>query len=57
MEILVTGATGFTGGHLARRLLSEGHRVRALVRSAMQAEQLAGIGIDARVGELTRCGL
>ena len=55
MEILVTGANGFTGGHLARRLLSEGHRVRALVRSAMQAEQLAGIGIDARVGELTRC--
>ena len=31
MTILVTGATGFTGSHLARTLLERGHEVRALV--------------------------
>jgi dihydroflavonol-4-reductase len=51
--ILVTGATGFTGGHLARRLIAEGHRVRALVRDAAKAEGLAAAGIDVRIGELT----
>jgi nucleoside-diphosphate-sugar epimerase len=30
--IAVTGATGFTGGALARQLLKEGYRVRALTR-------------------------
>ena len=32
MRVLVTGATGFIGYHVARRLRSEGHEVRALVR-------------------------
>jgi nucleoside-diphosphate-sugar epimerase len=54
LKILVTGATGFTGGHLARRLLSDGHSVRALVRSETQAQQLATQGIEACVGQLTR---
>jgi nucleoside-diphosphate-sugar epimerase len=30
--VLVTGATGFTGGHLARRLIADGQTVRLLVR-------------------------
>ncbi|HXS20044.1 MAG TPA: NAD-dependent epimerase/dehydratase family protein [Steroidobacteraceae bacterium] len=51
--ILVTGATGFTGGHLARRLAAQGDKVRALVRDAAKAEALAAAGIDVRVGQLT----
>ncbi len=33
MKILVTGATGFIGKHLLRRLLADGHTVHAVIRS------------------------
>jgi nucleoside-diphosphate-sugar epimerase len=32
MRILITGATGFVGGHLVKRLLNEQHEVHLLVR-------------------------
>ena len=32
MKVLVTGATGFIGGNLARELWRRGYQVRALVR-------------------------
>lgn len=32
MKVFLTGATGFVGGHLLKRLVDEGHTVRALVR-------------------------
>ena len=41
--ILVTGATGLTGGALVRRLSARGVPVRALVRSAARAEQLSAL--------------
>lgn len=40
MQVLVTGATGFTGGHLARWLSTRGHRVRAMVRDPDRARRL-----------------
>jgi len=51
--ILVTGATGFTGGNLARRLAAQGDSVRALVRDPAKASSLAARGIDVRIGQLT----
>lgn len=34
MKVLVTGATGFTGHNLSKKLLADGHDVRVLVRSS-----------------------
>ncbi|HID34387.1 MAG TPA: SDR family NAD(P)-dependent oxidoreductase [Anaerolineae bacterium] len=53
LTILVTGATGFIGGHLARRLVQEGARVRALVRSPRKAAALADLGIEIIPGDIT----
>ena len=38
MLVFLTGATGFVGGHLLKRLLPEGHTVRALVRDPVRAK-------------------
>jgi nucleoside-diphosphate-sugar epimerase len=52
-RVLVTGATGFLGTHLVRRLLAEGTRVRVLVRSATKAGALRAQGAELAVGEIT----
>lgn len=52
-RVLVTGATGFTGGHLARALQRRGYLVRALVRCEEKAAALARDGIELAVGDVT----
>jgi nucleoside-diphosphate-sugar epimerase len=54
MRALVTGATGFTGGHLARHLAASGVQVAALVRpsSVERAAPLRDAGIEIRTGDL-----
>lgn len=52
MKVLVTGATGFTGGHLARALAARGYEVRALVRSTQKAAPLEEDGVALVEGDL-----
>jgi nucleoside-diphosphate-sugar epimerase len=52
LHVLVTGATGFTGGHLARTLAERGDTVRALVRDPSRAEELRGAGVELAAGDL-----
>jgi dihydroflavonol-4-reductase len=52
MRAMVTGATGFTGGHLARALKAKGYEVVALVRDLKKAEPLKQQGIELVAGNL-----
>lgn len=53
MNVLVTGATGFTGGHLARRLRHHGDTVTVLARTAEKGAALAADGFRVVVGDLS----
>ena len=50
--VLVTGASGFIGPHMARALVERGDRVRALVRSTSIVEPLVELGVELVRGEL-----
>jgi ornithine--oxo-acid transaminase len=50
---LVTGASGFVGGHLAERLVREGYQVRCLVRAASNTARLESLGVEFAIGDLT----
>ncbi len=52
MKALVTGATGFVGGHLVDQLLARGDEVTALVRSPIKARHLADLGVRLIPGAL-----
>ena len=53
MNVFVTGATGFIGGHLARKLRERGDEVTALVRNPDKARQLVDLGCTLVRGDLS----
>ena len=52
MNVLVTGATGFLGSHLAKTLAQRGYNVRALVRNTGKLSRLQGHDIETFEGNL-----
>jgi nucleoside-diphosphate-sugar epimerase len=53
MRYLVTGATGFVGGCVARQLSEAGHEVVAVVRDPNKAAPLAALGVQLVQGDVT----
>ena len=51
MRALVTGAAGFVGANLVRRLLADGHEVDALVRAGSDRWRLAEVADDLTLRE------
>jgi dihydroflavonol-4-reductase len=54
VRALVTGATGFVGSAVARRLLRDGHQVRVLARAGSDRRNLQGLAVEVVEGDLTR---
>jgi dihydroflavonol-4-reductase len=52
MKALVTGATGFIGANLVRKLLQQGYRVRALVRKQSNQQNIHNLDIEVVFGDL-----
>ena len=53
LTVLVVGATGSIGRHVVAEAVAAGHRVRALVRDPLKAEQVLA-GAEIVVGDVTR---
>lgn len=53
MRYLITGATGFIGPHLIRKLVSLGHTSRCLVRSESNIKGLDDLGVEFIKGDIT----
>jgi nucleoside-diphosphate-sugar epimerase len=57
MRVMVTGGTGFVGGHTVKVLADAGHEVRLLVRNPMRIDEtLRPLGVDVTdhvVGDMT----
>lgn len=53
LTCLITGATGFVGGHLAEACRAKGWTVRTLARPTSDTSRLRERGVDVRTGDLT----
>jgi dihydroflavonol-4-reductase len=53
MNAVVTGGTGFVGGHLVKRLIRDGVSVKALVRDSSKADELKKLGVELVTGDTT----
>jgi nucleoside-diphosphate-sugar epimerase len=56
-RVLVTGATGFTGAHLTRSLVRDGHVVRVLARSAKRAREVLSQEVEVVEGDVADAGV
>ena len=53
MKVLITGAAGFVGSHLAKSLLKDGYAVRGFVRPTKDTSVLEQLGVEIARGDLT----
>ena len=53
-KVLVTGATGFTGGYLTEELVNRGYLVRALSLPNQDIDKLKKLGVEIIHGDLTK---
>ncbi len=53
MKTLITGASGFVGSAVLRRLIEAGHSVRALIRQHSDRRNLDGLRVEICFGDLT----
>ncbi len=53
MKVLITGANGFIGSNLVKRLISEGHHVRGLVRRTSDLSFLKDSPVDLIYGDIS----
>lgn len=53
-KIFITGATGFIGIHLLKRLSDEKYKIVVLVRQKKLIPKLKGVGIKVVVGDITK---
>jgi nucleoside-diphosphate-sugar epimerase len=54
MRVLVTGASGFLGSHIAEQLARDGHAVRVLVRRTSDRSFLRGFETEEALGDVTQ---